>query len=176
MDLQKAFDTVNISILIEKLQHYGVRGTCIEWFKSYLVGRVQHTCVNGVLSKPRISECGVPQGTVLGPLLFIIYINDIANATVNSKLKLFADDSHIFIISNNVTSLFSIANSGLSSISVWFNANKLHINYDKTKYMIFDTMSKADKVHYCELKFGNYIIDRVKCTKYLGVIIDETLS
>jgi len=95
MDLQKAFDTVNIDILVHKLEHYGVRGTCLSWFKSYLINRSHYTVLNGIKSDTRVSQCGVPQGTVLGPLLFLIYINDISNVVSDSKLKLFADDSNL---------------------------------------------------------------------------------
>src|SRR5271170_2570899 len=88
---------LNINILINKLEYYGVRGKQLDWFISYLIGRTKRTFVNGIWSSVGVTSYGVPQGTVLGPLLFLIYINDISKATVNSNIKLFADDSNLFI-------------------------------------------------------------------------------
>jgi len=141
MDLQKAFDTVNFNILIDKLDHYGIRGVQLDWFKSYLMGRKQYTFVNNIESDTGITNCGVPQGTVLGPLLFLIYmyINDICRVTTNSTIKQFADDSNLFIVADNVNQLFSLANRELFLISEWMNHNKLNVNYDKTNFMIFNS-------------------------------------
>ena len=102
MDLQEAFDTVNYEILLKKLDHYGFRGLCLNWFKSYLLGRSQFTVVNGYSSSTIAVTCGIPQGTVLGPLLFLLFINDIANSVVKSKIKLFADDSNLFIANKDL--------------------------------------------------------------------------
>ena len=98
LDLQKAFDTVDYEILLFKLSHYGIRGLALEWFRSYLIDRYTYTSVNGCFSTSTAVKCGVPQGSVLGPLLFLIYINDICNASKNNKIRLFADDSNVFII------------------------------------------------------------------------------
>ena len=96
IDLKKAFDTVNHSILIKKLEHYGVRGTSLEWFKSYLSNRQQFVSFNGHLSDKKLISCGVPQGSVLGPLLFLIYINDLPNISKVLNFDLFADDTNIY--------------------------------------------------------------------------------
>ena len=113
MDLQKAFDKVDLNILITKLEHYGIRGIQLEWFNSCLMGRTQVTSINGKISSVLMTQNDVPQGTVLGPLLFLIYTNDISNTTKNGKLRLFADDSNMFVVADCVNSLFSVANNEL---------------------------------------------------------------
>ena len=110
MDLQRAFNTINFEILVKKLEHYGFRGVSLSWFKSYLEDWKQFTVVNGYDSSFRTITCGIPQGTVLGPLLFLLYINDIPNAVRDSNIKLFADDSNLFVVSVDLQTLFSIAN------------------------------------------------------------------
>ena len=97
LDLQKAFDTVNHEILLHKLYNYGIRGVAYDWFKSYLLNRQQYTVINGCVSNLAKITCGVPQGSVLGPLLFLLYVNDIANAVPELNVKLFADDTNLFV-------------------------------------------------------------------------------
>jgi len=182
MDLQKAFDTVNFNILIDKLEHYGIRGNYLNWFKSYLIGRTQFAVINDAPSNIRTTTCGIPQGTVLGPLLFLLYINDIANAVTDSQIKLFADDSNMFIIGDNPKSLFDRANKDLSNLSRWINVNKLHINYDKTNFMIFEPKFRINNnnnyntLTSMKLFLNGNEIQCVHSVKYLGVIIDDQLN
>ena len=179
MDLQKAFDTVNIQILLSKLDHYGFRGLTLNWFKSYLTDRPQFTFVNDCQSSSRTSKCGIPQGTVLGPLLFLLYINDIENALTNSHIKLFADDSNLFIINKNLKELYLMANTELTKLSRWIIANKLYINYEKTNYMLFEPSSKTtdlDTNYNKIISLHGHQIERVDVVKYLGLFINEKLT
>jgi len=177
LDLRKAFDTVNHDVLLSKLFHYGVRGHLYDWFVSYLSGRVQFTVINSHKSNILPISCGVPQGSILGPLLFLIYINDISSISDDAKIRLFADDSNLFVSNSDIHILFSHANDILEQLYCWLNANKLSINYEKTYYMIFNpTKHLIDyELNSLKLYIGNYIVPKSNCIKYLGVQLDDTL-
>ena len=128
IDLSNAFDMVNHEILINKLKHYGIRGLSLDWIKSYFGNRQQYVEYNGAYSSYNSIKCGVPQGSILGPLLFLIYINDLCNASNIVELILFADDTNIFFSHNNLLLLINIINSEMNKLSEWFRANKLSIN------------------------------------------------
>ena len=142
LDLSKAFDTVDHEILISKLEHYGIRGTPLSWFKNYLTKRQQIVKCNNVLSKPNTIRCGVPHGSVLGPLLFLIYINDIHKSSYLFHYILFADDTNLFFKHKNVNQLLQIANEEISKVSDWLCSNKLTLNTSKTTFIIFKTKGK----------------------------------
>ena len=116
LDLQKAFDTVNHQILLDKLEHYGIRGTALTWFKSYLSNRGQYVSVNGYSSNQLNVTCGVPQGPVLGPLLFLIYINDLPNSSSKLSFNLFADDANIYFESHSLSILQKVVNKELRNV------------------------------------------------------------
>ena len=176
-DLQKAFDTVDHNILLHKLYNYGIRGVLYEWLKNYLTNRKQYTVVNNTSSKIGNIVCGVPQGSVLGPLLFLIYINDISNAVGGELVKLFADDTNLFMFGSNLSVLESQANVVLKKMELWFIANKLSLNADKTCYTLFSRQKSQDlNSQYLKLYINNQLISKVSSCKYLGVIIDETLE
>ena len=173
LDFSKAFDTINHKILLQKLFHYGIRGKALEWFDNYLTERKQYVNINGQDSYQRLISCGVPQGSLLGPLLFIIYINDFQYSTELMSFILFADDSNIFFSHRNPQSLLSIVNNELKLVQNWINANKLSLNVDKTHYILFSNSLKSLP--------GNVLIDnttlnQVKSTKFLGIYIDSDLS
>ena len=173
LDFEKAFDTVNHEILLYKLNNYGIRGTTHEWFKNYLTNRKQFVSVDGVSSSLLDIQCGVPQGSILGPLLFLIYINDIHNSVPERNIKLFADDANIFLHSKTVEESVKLTQTCLANIQRWCSANKISINYSKTTYSIF---SRGVTNDYTEIAVGSHKISRAYASKYLGVIIDEKLT
>ena len=142
LDLKKAFDTVDHNILISKLSAYGIRGTSIEWFKSYLSERNQKCFINGSLSSNSVLSCGIPQGTILGPLLFLLYINDLPNCVMHSQPRMYADDTHLTLAGNSVDSIELNLNEDLASISEWLTANKLTLNKSKTEFMIIGSRQR----------------------------------
>ena len=137
VDLEKAFDTVNHSILLKKMEHYGVRGVVHQWFASYLSNREQFVSVNGHNSSLKKVSCGVPQGSVLGPLLFLIYINDLPNATKSLSFFLFADDTNIYFESDDIEKLTKKINNELVKVKKWLDCNKLSLNVNKTNFVMF---------------------------------------
>ena len=175
IDLQKAFDTVNHNILIAKLEHYGVRGNVLKWFKSYLYNRDQYVSINGVNSTPLRVTSGVPQGSVLGPLLFLIFINDMPNISKKLKFYLFADDTSIYYEFETLNETIKQMNKELKLVKKWQDANKLSLNIDKTNYVIFhSTQIKIPPD--VRIKIGNKILNRVKYVKFLGILMDEHLN
>ena len=173
LDFSKAFDTVDHAILLMKLSHYGVRGPALEWFVSYLRNRTQYVTYNGHSSEVKRITCGVPQGSILGPLLFLIYINDLYRVCSHTMPILFADDSNLFSNNSDLHAIENMLNQELADISGWLKANKLSLNVKKTHYMIFskDNLRKHD----LSLSIDGEVIARTSCTKFLGVYIDDKL-
>jgi hypothetical protein len=174
-DLQKAFDTVDHVILLSKLYNYGIRGILYSWFESYLFNRKQYTVLNNCCSDVGNISHGVPQGSVLGPLLFLIYINDIHETVPDNQLKLFADDTNLFLYGPDLKELESRANCYISAMYTWLLANKLSLNIDKTCHIVFPKQKSVDSYN-SHLSVGNKKIFRVTNCKYLGLIIDESLK
>ena len=177
LDLSKAFDLVNHSFLLQKLTHYGIRGIANDWINSYLENRKQFVHYNNTQSSMLNITCGVPQGSILGPLLFILYINDMNEQTQDSTLHytLYADDTNLLISGDNITDTTQRLNTHLSTLHQWFTSNHLFINISKTNYIIFTKKSSVAR-HNFEINLNNHTINRVHQAKFLGVIIDSNLN
>ncbi len=175
LDFAKAFDTVNHNILLDKLYHYGIRGTIHDWFKSYLSNRQQCVQVNGHLSEFTTVRHGVPQGSILGPLLFLLYINDIVKTTPKLEFLLFADDTSIFLSGKDLKSMESTLNTELDNISNWLKANKLSLNIKKSNILVFrNRVTKQTET--MDVKIDGNSIDEKTYAKYLGLLIDNKLT
>ena len=143
----------------------------MEWFISYLDNRKQYVFYNGSKSNDQYISCGVPQGSILGPLLFILYINDLSNISESLTSILFADDTTVIVESDSVSDAIALMNLELIKLNIWLQANKLTLNTTKTHYMVFDRGRKQSGNNL--LTLNNKSIGYVKFTKFLGVIIDE---
>jgi hypothetical protein len=193
LDLKKAFDVCSHSILLKKLSKMGINGTSLEWFKNYLAGRLQRVDINGNLSDELSLDISVIQGSILGPILFLCYINDFYSATSLFSV-LFADDTTCLSKGKNLKDLIAYVSQELQKIAVWFRSNKMAVNTSKTKFIVFRTRGKVINPADCILTFNNneighpedplliFPIDRIyndgeeKSFKLLGVLFDEYLT
>ena len=147
----------------------------LHWFQSYLSNRKQYVSINGESSESLGINCGVPQGSVLGPLLFLLYINDLPNISKLLNFYLFADDTNIYYESSSLQELEKTINKELHKLYLWLNVNRLSLNIDKTNYIIFHPYNKPMKQH-ITIKINKKAIKEKESIKYLGVLIDSTLS
>lgn len=170
LDLQRAFETIDRSILVQKLERYGIKGVELEWFKSYLSNRVQRTRVSNELSERLTVTLGVPQGAVLGTLLFIIYINDLGNVLQHAKARLFADDTLLYVSGSSADECIEQLNADLISVEGYLKMNKLKLNTGKTKTILINGISNMN------IMINGEIIEKVNEIKYLGVVLDTKLS
>ena len=175
IDLQKAFDTVDHTILLKKLNFYGIRGITNDWFKSYLSNRKQFVSINGFKSETRSMEFGVPQGSVLGPLLFVLYINDLHCAIKYSLVHHFADDTNLLLVNKSLKQLQKHINIDLKILQNWLKANKISLNASKTELIIFRHPNK--KINYnLKIKLDGKILHPSDYVKYLGILMDSSLN
>ena len=173
VDFQKAFDTVDHKILISKLNHYGIRGCFNDWFKSYLNNRKQCVSILGYESSYKNIEYGVPQGSVLGPLLFLIYINDLNHSIKYSDTFHFADDTNLLNIHGSFYKMQSQINRDLKGLNCWLLANKISLNATKTELVIFRKPSQ--KIPPINIKINGVRVVQTNSVKYLGVYLDQFL-
>ena len=173
IDLKKAFDTVDHKILLDKLNYYGLRGIDNQWFSSYFTNRTQTTEINSFISDKEVVSCGVPQGSVLGPLLFFLYVNDIQYCSRKLKFFLFAD---VLYSHENLKTLELIVNIELNNLFNWLTANKLTLNRKKSNFVIFrpyrrrlNYLSQVNIFDNEETK--NVTLERKNCIKYLGLLM-----
>ena len=181
IDLKKAFDTIDHCISLQKLYHYGIRGIINDWFRSYLTERVQSTQIGSEVSTKLTTACGVPQGSVLGPLLFLLYVNDLCRSSDKLSFYLFADDTNLLYADRDINSLERVVNAELSKVQEWLVANKLTLNVKKSNFVIFhpyqkkldrDAMIKIFDIHTKEF----VLLDQKTYIKYLGILIDSNLT
>ena len=175
VDLQKAFDTVNHEILINKLNYHGIRGKVNEWFLSYLTNRIQYVSILGFDSGIKYIKHGVPQGSVLGPLLFLIYLNDLHHAIKFSKVYHFADDTNLLNISDKPSQLQKQINIDLKLLYKWLLANKISLNCAKTESIIFYKPGQKPSYDF-KFKMNGHRVRPSDSIKYLGMIIDSNLN
>ena len=175
LDFSKAFDTVNHKILLEKLEFYGIRGVALKWLTDYLSDRKQFVEYNSCASSYKDITCGVPQGSILGPLLFLIYINDLANVSEKMFSLFFADDSSLFLSGHKPDDLINEMNNEMKYITEWLSTNKLSLNIDKTHYMLFKSKGRYSVITK-DLIINEVKMSQVEKTKFLGVYIDNVLS
>ena len=173
IDLSKAFDTVDHHILLQKLENYGIRGIPLMLFKSYLSHRRQFVSLNGVNSPPLQISLGVPQGSVLGPLLFLIYINDLPNALDLLQPVLFADDTTLYFTHSNPYTLCRTISKELKQLHNWLISNRLTLNINKSYYIIFSLRDIPPDIN---ISIANTTLERKSEGKFLGIIIDDKLN
>ena len=177
LDLKKAFDTVDHNILLTKLQYYGIRGSCHNWFTSYLSNRTQTCLMNSFMSSPKLVKCGVPQGTILGPLLFLLYINDLPNCLYFSQPRMYADDTSLTFASVDLKHIDDCLNYDLNRVYIWLSANKLTLNLTKTEFMLVASRQKLSTFSVIpSFSINDHPVKQVSSVKSLGVHIDQNMS
>ena len=177
--LSNEFDTIDHAVLLEKLENYGIKDTNLTWFRSYLTNRKQYIQITNVSkSDLRNTTCGVPQGSILRPLLFLVYVNDLPSSSKILNRIMFADDTNHFHEYKNIIKIFTTVNEELMNINEWLMANKLSLNVGKTKYSLFHKPNRVDDLPLKRPKLSINIqeIKRASYTKFLGVLLDESLS
>ena len=178
LDLSKGFDCVNHEILLKKLQYYGIRGPAFSFFRSYLSNRKQYSYVNGISSEQLTVLCGVPQGSVLGPLLFLLYTNDLATST-NFLVNLFADDTCLSLSCENLLELNAQCNIEAASVNDWFCANRLTTNSKKASKFLLSQYTYGNNyssIQNFRIVMGNVELEKVTSVKYLGVMLHKGVT
>jgi hypothetical protein len=186
IDLCKAFDSVSHSKLIKKLRSFGISGRILEWFRSYLTSRPQSVKISGKLSEPRVSEYGIPQGTVIGPVLFILYVDDMLKLDMNGEIISYADDTVVIVSKPTWSELNLAANGDVALLKRWFERSLLSLNTEKTNYILFSLKTLTNDSHSINIKIcdaecgeaacGCTRLRRVESVKYLGIHIEGNMK
>ena len=175
LDMSKAFDSIKHDTLFKKLEFYGIRGNALSWFKSYLLNRQIQAKYKGILSERYVISYGTPQGSVLGPLMYIVLANDIAKCLKFCSCTTFADDTTIFASGNNLKFLYRKVNADLERLGDWFDSNSLTLNVEKSKFIIFRNKTKGLPFNGA-VRLAGKELERVSNIKFLGIAIDEFLD
>ena len=180
VDFRKAFDSVNHQLLLKKLPGYGIQTQELRWFENYLTNRCQSVVYGSAQSASQQITSGVPQGSILGPILFSIYINDLPNCLLQSQILLYADDAVLFYADSNIGKISTVLNKDLKQLQSWTYRNKLCIHPVKTEYVVFDTQQRITSTTLSDGPFSLFLgekpINQAQHYKYLGVLIDANLN
>ena len=176
LDFSKAFDTIQHPILLKKLFAYGIRGNILKLIESYLANRQQFVTINNSNSTQKTITCGVPQGSILGPLFFLLCINDLPNVSEKLFAILFADDTSVFLEGKDLAEITNTLNAELAKLTFWLSANKLTLNTSKSHFMIFHRAKLKSSDTKIPVILSNTILEQVTFIKFLGVIIDNKLT
>ena len=178
VNIQSLFDSINHQVLFSKLEFYGIRGLALQWLQNYLSDRSQFVFFDGESSPEMELVCGVPQGSILGPLLFLLYINDLPHASTSLSCVLFADDTNVFMSNDSLDILVENMNCEIQKINLWYKVNGLRINTAKTNFMHFAPLNKRYDRGLLTLKLDDSLepLKQVHSTRFLGVCIDDKLS
>ena len=176
IDFRKAFVTVNHDLLLQKLSYMGVLDKELAWFKDYLHDRTQDLDFQGISSDPEPIPIAVPQGSILGPLLFILHVNDLPNVVNRCSMLMYADDTVLFYAASRVDALQERLNEELKTIEYWLRQNSLFLNVYKTEAIVFGTSPRLPNIYSFTISVNGTYIKRVSQFKYLGVVFDERLS
>lgn len=177
IDFRRAFETINRDLLLLKLKNFGMGSVVINLLREYLEDRMQICKYNDSESTSKKSVYGVPQGTVMGPNLFVMYINDIVQYVDKCEIQLFADDTLLYIVGENVCDIVNVVNNELAALQKWLSSNSLSVNTEKTKFMLVKSRYNfIDTVNHSGVYINGKKIEQVKECKYLGVVIDDKLT
>ena len=176
IDLSKAFNTIKHSLLLDKLEAYGIRGTELKWFSDYLSRRRQRVVVNGVSSAWKSVTQGVPQGSIVGPLLFSLFVNDMPDVVNHCTINQYADDTTIYTSDKDISVVGSTLEEDLKRVSSWIKANGLRMNVAKTQLMVLSRRGKQQVANTVKVSIGDVELTNQESVKYLGMVVDRCLN
>ena len=176
LDLSKAFDSLNRSLLHKKFDYYGIQGKELDWFKSYFSERKQLVNYKGLRSEAMTTKFGVAQGSVAGPILFCIFVNDLVKCSNILKFFMYADDTCVYYSGADVNGNIGVMNSELTRVSNWMTSNGFMLNLNKCNYILFRHKQRVFPELLNDILIGGRKLDRLSSTKYLGLILDENLT